>query len=248
MKVIGFANKFFTLWEVTSETRENNYGSKLIITTHRFKKNISMDRETAIHKYPEAAIDESLRGYTKTFKSYKEEWTNVDTFRFGKNKGLKIADVNDLDYTRWYWGCIEGEHKLWVGEFLFKNGYEIRSIGWGEDAEEICLSPADLEKEREAEIAHNASLEKLNAGGELKVFFPYNISSEGSLVLEDGICYHFNEFKYIPATYYAPSFYLPTLGGKGKRIKNKNVIITEYTVEDVNGLITVNITNFKIEK
>ena len=42
MKVIGFANKFYTLWDVTSKVVESKY-SKDTLVTNTYIKNISMD-------------------------------------------------------------------------------------------------------------------------------------------------------------------------------------------------------------
>lgn len=103
---IGFANKFYTLWNITEETKPLGNGRSYMITHHTFIKNISFDKEIALAKYPEAIFDENLRGKTASWNTTKEVWDNVDTFRFGKYNGQKINEVNDLGYTEWYWDQV----------------------------------------------------------------------------------------------------------------------------------------------
>ena len=107
MKVIGFANKFYTLWEVTEETRDLGNGRSYLITHYTYIKNISFDKETALSKYPGISIDENLKGHTESWSSKKEIWDNVNTFRFGKYAYKNIEEVNDVSYTEWYWANID---------------------------------------------------------------------------------------------------------------------------------------------
>ena len=88
MKAIGFTNKYYTLWEIWEEHRPLGNGRSYVITHYNYIKNISFDRETAISKYPELPIDETLRGHTRSWNSTKEVWDNVDTFRRGTGKTL----------------------------------------------------------------------------------------------------------------------------------------------------------------
>ena len=67
MKVIGFANKFYTLWNVTSKVVESKY-SKDTLVTNTYIKNISMDIDKVKELYPDVEIDESLRGHSCTFE------------------------------------------------------------------------------------------------------------------------------------------------------------------------------------
>ena len=72
MKVIGFAGKYYTLWEVTSSTTDFCNGKHCIIKSYTYLQNISFDKEKVFAMYPNIEIDEELRGRTKSFKSYKE--------------------------------------------------------------------------------------------------------------------------------------------------------------------------------
>ena len=103
MKVIGFAGKYYTLWEVTSSTTDFCNGKHCIIKSYTYLQNISFDKEKVFAMYPNIEIDEELRGRTKSFKSYKEYWDNIDTFRFGKYAGNNLEEIAKIDreYLEW---------------------------------------------------------------------------------------------------------------------------------------------------
>ena len=96
MKVIGFSNKYYTLWDVTSETKDLGNGSHYEITHHYYIQNLSFNKDKAFAKYPDAKFDESLRGQTKYFKTQKLVFDTIDTFRFGKYKFNKIIESEDI--------------------------------------------------------------------------------------------------------------------------------------------------------
>ena len=159
---IGFANKFYTLWQITEDTKPLGNGHSYVTTHYNYIKNISFDKETALTKYPGAILDESLRGKTTSWESQKEVWDNVDTFRFGKYSYMKITEVDNTNYIEWYWNQVYGEHKTYVGEVLKSRGYEIRS--WESELEDgrklanqYLVSPEELELER----IHNDELKMM---------------------------------------------------------------------------------------
>ena len=92
---IGFSNKYYTLWQIEEETRPLGNGCNYVVTHYYYIKNISFDKDKALAKYPNASLDENLRGKTASWSSRpKEVWTNVDVFRFGKYKFEKSKDNN----------------------------------------------------------------------------------------------------------------------------------------------------------
>lgn len=105
-KVIGFANKMYTLWEVSdvrkSYTSKYNYVMKQDYT---YIHNLSLNLEEAKKKvdgYFE--IDLDLRGsssFIKFGESFDE--TPDSVFKFGKYIGEDIVEVNDISYTEWYY-------------------------------------------------------------------------------------------------------------------------------------------------
>lgn len=244
---IGFANKFYTLWHISEDTKPLGNGRSYVVTHYTYIKNISFDKEIALSKYPEAIFDESLRGKTQSWNTEKEVWDNVDTFRFGKYQYTKIADNNDNNYIAWYWDQIGGDHKDFVSEVLKSRGYEIRH--WNSDStgyiHYYLVSPEALKAERERNENISAKIVELEKGEPISIRMEYNPDSEG-YYRDDFMLYHFEEVR---ENYYnGYDYYLPVLNGKQKRIKNKNLVITKYTYEVDNNDLIINILDFKIEK
>lgn len=250
MKVIGFTNKYYTLWEVTEDTHDLGNGRTYVITHFVYIKNISFDKDKAFKAYPGVVFDESLRGKTTSFNTEKEVWTNVDTFRFGKYQGMKIEEVNDINYTEWYWNQVCNEHRNFVSEYLKKNGYEVRTSTWTsyegqENTSEYLMSPEALEIEKEDIKNYNITKEKVQNNETLTFVPDMNLTDEGEY--RDGnILYHFPEVK---ENYYNGwLYYTPVLKGKAKRFKNRTVTIKSYTFEEKTGYILVNVIDFEITK
>jgi len=245
---IGFTNKYYTLWEISEETRPLGNGRSYIVTRYNYIKNISFDKETAISKYPNAIIDENLKGKTRSWETKKEVWDNVDTFRFGKYKGEKITD-SDISYLEWYWDQVDSEHKDYVSKILVENGYEIRKYCYktenGTTESEYLMSPECLREEARCKEELNKKIAELNTGNVLDLFIESNPDYEGNY--RDGnIIYHFQEVK---ENYYQGfSYYLPVINGKAKRIKNKKIVIKRYEWKVENDNLTIEILDFEIAK
>lgn len=84
--IIGFGGKYYTLWRKG-------------LPRDTFVKNISKDLDKAMELYPEAEVDESLKGTV---------WSiNTDIMPFGKYKGSSISemikndDFKQLSYLKW---------------------------------------------------------------------------------------------------------------------------------------------------
>ena len=241
MLAIGFANKFYTLWNISEERRDLGNGHSYIITYNDYIKNISFDKETALAQYPDAKLDETLKGHTKSWESTKEVWDNVNCYRFGKYK-YQTIDSTDVNYLCWYWNQIYGEHKEYVSSFLEGLGYEIRT--WGED-NQYLMSPEDLENERKQKEASNEFIKILDKKEDFNVVFECNPDYDGECRI-DNVIYKFQEVK---ENYYNGFlYYLPVVNGKQKRIKNKNLVITNYNYLVNDNIITVEILDFKINK
>ena len=249
---IGFANKFYTLWNVSESVKDNGYGHKLVTTNFSFVKNISFDKDTALAKYPEAQFDENLRGRTKSWKSFSEVWDSVDVFRFGKYKYSKIDDISDSSYIAWYWDHVYDEHKDYVESILVKRGYEVRSFktkaGRISVTTKYIVSPEDLIKEREYREKVDTYYNKCLNGEPLEVVPTTTLNDEGYYRSDDDIVYKFNNFKVMD--YRGFTYGLPIdLGGHTKRIKNKKVYIMDYSYSlSDNYILTITVKNFKIIK
>ena len=248
MKVIGFANKFYTLWEVSEETQDLGNGHKYVITHFYYIKNISFDKETAFTKYPGLDFDENLRGKTQSWETKKEVWDNVDIFRFGKYKGEKITG-SDTSYLEWYWNQVYGEHKDYVSKILEENGYEVRKYCYesenGTTTSEYLMNPESLKEEARRKEELNKKIAELNTSKELELFIESNPDWEGNY--RDGdIIYHFQEVK---ENYYRGfDYYLPVVNGKSKRVKNKKIVIKKYEWKVENEILKIEILDFEIAK
>lgn len=250
MKVIGFTNKFYTLWDVTEETRPLGNGRSYIITHFCYIKNISFDKDKALAAYPNTPVDESLRGKTASFETKKEVWDNVNTFRFGKYAYMRIDENTDYNYIAWYWDQVYNEHRDFVSEYLKKNGYEVRTRTWESydgtmKSEEYLVSPDELKAEEEFNKELIEAEQKLKNGEPITFVPESNLSEEGEY--RDGLIdYKFPEVKEME--YRSWYYWIPVKNGKAKRFKNKNVTITSYNyIKDAYG-IHVNVIDFEINK
>ena len=147
MKFIGFANKFYTLWDVTSKVVESKY-SKHTIVTNTYIKNISTDIDKVKELYPGVEIDESLRGHSCTFEYIKErKEINTDKFNFGKYEGQLISECNDESYLIWFFDNCDVERKKNVEERLVKLGFIVKNDTiFTQEEIESCFDVADYLK------------------------------------------------------------------------------------------------------
>ena len=250
---IGFANKFYTLWHITEDTKPLGNGHSYVITHYTFVKNISFDKETALAKYPEAIFDENLRGKTISWETKKEVWDNVDTFRFGKYNGQKINETDDLNYIEWYWEQIGGDHKVYVSHYLESIGYEIRTWTWensnGQKIDnQYLVSPETIENMRKAAAELKLFIDKCKNNEIFEVVPTKNLDYNGEF--RDGdVIYKFENFKLMEYAGYEYGLPLDSKG-RAKRIKNKNLKITKYTynVDNDLNILTITCKDFEIMK
>ena len=222
MKAIGFANKYYTLWEVTSKVIESKY-SKSTFMTCTYLKNISMDIDKVKALYPGLEIDESLNGHSCTFEYAKEQKEiNTDKFNFGKYEGNLIPECTDNSYLCWFFDNCDGERKQNVEARLVELGFVVK--------DDIIFTQEEIAKEEQIE-------KMLSNKEELEVVFNKNLNIEfdssdkcyGVYRNEDGILFKFNDVK---LNYYNGFEYgLPLVNGKAKRIKNKTIKIKDYKYE-----------------
>ena len=239
MKVIGFANKFYTLWDVTSKVVESKY-SKDTLVTNTYIKNISMDIDKVKELYPGVEIDESLRGHSCTFEyTKKRKEINTDKFNFGKYEGNLISECNDKNYLRWFFDNSDGERKQNVEERLVELGFVIK--------DDIIFTQEEITKQEQIE-------RMLSNKEELEILFNRNLSIEfdssdkcyGVYRNEDDILFKFNDVK---LNYYNGFEYgLPLVNGKAKRIKNKTIKIKDYKYEITKYDTIVEVLDFTIVK
>lgn len=237
---IGFAYKFYTLWEMTQESRYEGKNRIHIVTDYKFIKNISIDREVVEQKYPGIEIDEALRGKSHSFFEEKYVWTEQDKFRFGKYAGVEISKCYDYSYLAWYYTQIDEsqeEHRSIIRSVLIDHGYEVKG--------DIVMSPKEVQERKEMKERTKEFI-KMAENGELLEFTPeYNLDSSG-IYRQDLIFFKFPEVKEM--YYQGYVYFLPVINGKTKRIKNKNIIVSEYTYKIVKDSVVIYIEKFEVTK
>lgn len=218
MKYIGKSNKFYTLWDVYSETRHTQRGEAYKITHHQYIKNISFDKDIAMSKYPDAVLDENLHGHSSwTTVDYPK--MPVDEFKAGKYRGDKIATCTDYNYLYWafdYGYIIDPEMRPLVESILVKQGY--RRIN-----DNKIVTPEEAKRIEDSFTECESYEETIEKEGKLTVTSPSNVYEEGSITIGN-LTVIFPNVKYI--NYYDYEYGLPIdSNGKAKRIKGKKLEI-----------------------
>jgi len=247
MKYIGKASKFYTLWEVYSETRQSLRGNTYKVTHHQYIKNISFDKEIALSKYPDAVLDEDLHGHSS--------WTSVDypeipsdEFKTGKYRGQKIAECTDYSYLLWafdYGYIIAPEMRPMVEGMLTSQGY--RRIN-----ESKIVTPEIAQQIEDSFTECESYEEAIEKEGKLTITCPGNLTEEGSIKIGN-LTLIFPNCKTID--YYDYYYCLPLdSNGKGKRIKGKTLEIipesykTEISEYGWGASFEIVVKDFKIVK
>lgn len=216
-QVIGFANQYYTLWDVGSEKAYDSMG-RFIGTRwiYAFRKNISKDIDKVKSLYPDTEIDKDLHGH-RSF-SYIErkpqEEKPQDIFPFGKYAGQKIADCKDISYLAWaYNNAFNIHQQKYAEEPLKKAGYMIKD-GRAYDA-----------KEQQTLFQQAAFSSLLDNKLPFDVEFTKNLDMDGNYWF-NGKTLHFEHYREMEYNGYP--YALPVINGKGIRIKGKKFRITDY--------------------
>ncbi len=107
--LIGFTNKFYTLWSYTTTPNYfvDAYGNSWLTSTtihYSYHKNISFDLDKVREIYPTIPFDENLRGKHNSWSDKREEDTTPDNIvMFGKYRGMSIEDIAEKDFTYLLW-------------------------------------------------------------------------------------------------------------------------------------------------
>lgn len=219
VKMIGFATKFYTLWNVTYETlyvqdSYGNYHTSGVRQHNNYIKNISMDRAKVEAVYPNVSIDESLRGATRSFSVDHKKDLPVEYFWFGKYNGQLIEEVlkSDLEYCKW----------------AAKNCYSKATVDYIEN-HPIYVEHLAQEQREKDELLN--SIIDLTPGDKVSVTFTrngYNYDPESG---EHG-CWVNGWIGDIPCKVYFADckpvygmypYIMPVVNGKAQRVKNKTL-------------------------
>lgn len=251
MHKIGFANKFYTLWEVTEmETVAiSPYTKKPYVcatrTYYRFIRNLSFDFDKAKVKANTTDYDPTLKGRKSWYTPYKyipcpiEDLGNDTKIFFGKHNGKTLGEIftSDRNYFDWLKDNTDNQELKNIMNNLPLLKYELsnkllileESISFSEGEETIefdihkNIKPLDGGKYFiDIEVEHDYVV---------KVIFPY------------GKEHYYQNF----------SFYLPLNSkGRAKRIKGKTVELSgyfnkvEYDYVNMKRNQIFNVTDFKV--
>ena len=230
MLLIGKADKYFTLWDVSST---NHYGQDMsgnsylsyVSTWFDYKQNLSMTESKAIEKAKGFGVtdlvpNEDLRGKHRSWKKIERfpEPKIENVFTFGKFRGDLFVekDERDIQYMKWYYdqeNFVSNDSKIVLRNRIVEL-----------NPEEFCIYNDELEtvefKEKMESV--DSKNEFISTNGFVDVFVDRNVDSEHILYV-DGIWFVFPAVK--QNWYNGYPYYLPVFDGKAKRIKNKNVRI-----------------------
>ena len=238
--VIGFSNKYFTLWEKG-------------IDHWYYVKNISMDEETAKAKYPGLEVNRNFRG-TRPIAFTKVEIPSFDgTFSKGKYKGIEIEGSQDEDYMKWY---VESEvySTKEEKEAIIK---EVEKFGhWKWETTTYTYEYSEDETREgsfsrfrrippKEELIEIERINKELLSGTFEIFIEKNPDDLGYYTYYDKFNTSYTiQFENVKEMYYNGYTYgLPTINGKAKRVKNKTLKLTDVYVNDNNIFV---VKNFEI--
>lgn len=226
MEYIGKSDKFYTLWEVTEDHYTTHRGEPYTVIHHQYIKNISFDLVKAKEKYPNAIVDENLRGHS-SWTSYDYPKPPTDEFCGGKYRGEKIAECTDYQYLHWAFDLtyiIPWEAREVVEGILTNAGYRRINDNRIATPDEVAI----IEKSyTDTQIAKDI----LDKEGKITINPTKNLTEEGTLTI-DNIEYNFPNYKEFD---YAGYYYGLPINSKGqaKRIKNKTLEIIPESYEIV---------------
>ena len=223
MNYIGFTEKYYTLWNVTTEGK---------YTYYQYVQNLSMDFDKAKAKQPTALIDLSLRGH-RSFKVENKIANNC--FLFGKYREQLIADhKDDKEYIKWYYNHLDNDAlKTPINALIQEIGYVLHNgKAYTENELEERIKLEQYFPMFENKLKNHESFQ-FNAKKNLKVTFDEFDVEIG--VINIPFCnIFFNDIE--KKEYNGYEYAVPTLKGRGYNIKGKRVVIDEYLasfVEDM---------------
>lgn len=243
---IGFANKYYTLWEYNVSYRTNEKGISFKTESYRFLHNASKDKDRALAKYPDAIYDENLRGRHNSW-SYEKRMIDYNKYHCGKYMGIMFTASTDYDYMMWFYNnCAIDEQKKIIETVLIPEGYEVveNTYSWDDgfdehtNTERRIISPKDVQARKEREERELYGKARLAKGIPFVVTMEKNLNDMGEYFIHDlEITIRFKNYK---ENYYQGYYYGLPLDNKGhaKRVKNKQLLIEKYElINDITALV-----------
>lgn len=245
MEKIGFANEYYTLWDVETTTNYNSrYGYKeSVVRNYIFRKNISKSLDKVRELYPDTEIDENLRGHHSSWSCRETFEIPTEYFAFGRNQGEPIKECCDDKYLQWYWDNeINDDRRNYINEILLSRGYVFRLNKWmlKEDTQDLDSEINTILNGKFTFFADKNLT--INYGDNTAEISPYIVNG-----IESDIYYKVIFSEYKTYVYRGYEYALPVINGQAKRIKEKTIEATDYTVLKNNGsYLLIKVNNFNI--
>ena len=219
-KVIGFANVYYTLWNVREETIYYTAPSGTVFPSYvtyyyDYVKNISTDLEKVKALYQDTEIDYELKGTNSFVIEKKDVDLTPEILKFGKYAGRDVREIckEDLNYIVF---CIENcgtKHN--------------KALQIASESPEYLEYIASKKRALEAKVAAFKPFQN----GKYKLTLPRNPNSDGEVYIRitDGqtLVLQFRDVK--RCMYNGIEYYLPVFkDGKCRRVKG---IELEYELE-----------------
>jgi len=242
MKAIGFANKFFTLWDVQTEKRYADVNGQIrecgYTVNYTYYQNLSTDINKARLRFMELTgstiipePDTELRGKTSSWKRVENFSPYLDTeFSFGKYCGKTFEEVNDPEYLYWAYcdGRLSDGNLVYAEPIMLAYGYvKYQGKIMTREEKKLIINAVKLQKAVDAE---NAAIEAAGSGI-ITIVMDRNISVDG-FYWGYHTPIHFPRSKYM--SYREFEYRLPVVDGKAKRVKGKTVEL-EVKMSGYNG-------------
>jgi len=230
MKTIGFGSKYYTLWDVTSEdvfstiqtaNGDSHYKSGV---NHKFVyiKNISTSLEKTMELFPELSIDETLRGKSRSFSTFEKVEYPANVASFGKYSGqtIELIASKDIEYLSWFVGETNNEQKLLIKalpEYIaYTDKKEQERLDFFKTANTLEVGTEYTETFLfDSNLRYDAGM--VDDVEEIDVYTDVMIENLALRLF-------FKDFSI--QDYKGNKYALPTIKGKGKRVKGKNVKVT----------------------
>lgn len=217
MLVIGFAEEYYTLWDMVSHLNHYQAPSGQVYPSYEtrhytYLKNISKDLDKAKKKYPDLEIDKYLRGRRNSFSlEVRENDLSPEMLKSGKYAGWDVRELIQVDLGYCIWLVGSSWNKKTVDIVKETQGYKDYMF--------------QLEVEKEQKIKNQVVYDS----GEYIFNIERNVDANGRIGLYGNHQVLFLNFHKVKSFIYNNSpYYLPVFNGKAKRIKNKNIL---YKIE-----------------
>lgn len=262
---LSFANKYYTLWYVEEEhIIDNTRGYEFDDVRATYIKNVSMNKETAIAKYPDTPWNTTLQGKSRSF-SYHTNMKPIETYSFtmGRYKGMKYADCTDYKYMVWYFNSLPSDKREDLTSFMplidaviDNTDYILYETKGRTRSWYSLLTPAEYQQIL-GEDLYNKQIASTFADGYaivevLSNWLDSKSSGFYSLYTKDKYNFLFDEADtvYYPGNYYSEGGNKPAIKGKGKNLKGKIVklYITRDGIDTHANPNTYLVTKFEILK